>query len=333
MASGRYELGLQLPACFKLAAHRVDGRVMAGPQSASRLGEATPPPGWWLASDGRWYPPELHPAPAQPVPSSPSPSGLPLLSPEMPPPLSEPGSQTNSARWDRKWIVAAGAVVVVLLLVGGILLSHGSSPKTPTALAPASPTVNPIQVAADQFKQDQAGYAVGVQSPVAAITADNADLAKQADRISTDDTTYQNNAFGTGCNIGDYTTYSSCVSQEQQVAASAQADETAALAAAKSDHSQAETSDQQMETVISTYVQQLDSIAWPASIRQDAQQLAQSLTDLRGAFGQEATDILNGLSITQDNQAMSTDGSDIQTETINLATALGIPPPAAGAAT
>lgn len=40
-----------------------------------------PPPGWWLASDGRWYPPELHPSrrsPAAPAstPDGPAPNGV-----------------------------------------------------------------------------------------------------------------------------------------------------------------------------------------------------------------------------------------------------------------
>jgi hypothetical protein len=30
------------------------GPRLAGPQAA-------PAPGWWMASDGNWYPPELHP--------------------------------------------------------------------------------------------------------------------------------------------------------------------------------------------------------------------------------------------------------------------------------
>ena len=224
--------------------------------------------------------------------------------------------------------------MVALLLVGGIVLSHGSSTRTPAASPPTSDAVNPILVVATQYKQYLAEYADGVQRPAAAIGADNADIAKQASRISSDETTYQSNAFGTGCNIGDYTTYSSCISQEQQAAAAAQADDTAAIAAARTDHSQVETSDQQIENVISTFVQQLDSLVWPTSTsRQDASQLAQSLTNLRTDYGQEATDQLNDLPLTQDNQAMSSDGSDIQTEVINLSTALGIPPPSAAAAT
>jgi hypothetical protein len=31
------------------------------------MNEGAPAPGWWLASDGNWYPPELHPYPSPPV--------------------------------------------------------------------------------------------------------------------------------------------------------------------------------------------------------------------------------------------------------------------------
>ncbi|MGP8064519.1 MAG: hypothetical protein ACLP5O_18485 [Acidimicrobiales bacterium] len=308
-------------------------------------GELNHANGWWVASDGNWYPPEQHPdyrpqqmPPAAPVvqapPASPSIAGLPPLFPEMAPPLSLPGAPPESGHSNWKWIVAAGVVVGALLLVVGIVMSHGSPPKTSASSPPTSSTVNPIQVAASQFKQYENEYAASVQAPVAALTADDADIAKQADRISTDQTAYQNNEFGSGCNAGDYANYLSCVSQDQQTAAAAQADETAAIAAAKNDHSQAETADQQMENVISTFVQQLDSLVWPTSTsRQDAAQLAQSLTNLRTDYSQEATDQLNGLPLTQDNQAMATDGSDIQTEAINVSTVLGIPPPPAPATT
>ncbi len=292
--------------------------------------------GWWLASDGRRYPPEQHPdyrPPEQPVAPdlyplvSPSVAGLPLLSPG-PPQLIPPGMPSEPGHSNWKWIVGAGVVVGALLLVGGLVMSRGSSRKTSASPPPTSNTVNPIHVAASQFKQYESEYVASVQAPVAALTADNADITKEVDRISTDQTTYQNNEFGTGCNAADYTNYLSCVSQEQQTAAAAQADEAAAIAAAKNDHSQGEATDQQMENVISTFVQQLDSLVWSTSTsRQDAAQLAQSLTNLRTDYGQEATDQLDGLPLTQDNQAMSNDGSDIQTEAINLSTALGIPPP------
>ena len=304
--------------------------------------------GWWQASDGNWYPPEQHPGyrgPQRSYAPDPGPDttpraelgGLPLLEVPSLPGLGQPGPQTHSDESKRKWTLAAvGAVVVVLLLIGGIaMMSHGSSPKASVASPPTSNAVNAIELAANQYRQYESEFASNATAPIAAITAANADVTKQDDRIANDQTTYQNNEFGSGCDAADYNNYPSCVAQEQQTAAGAQADETAAQASLKADANQVRTADQQAETVISTFVQQLDSIAWPTSgaIRQDAGQLAQSFTDLRTAFGQEGTDILNGLSVAQDNQAISSTDSDIQTEGVNLATALGIPPPSASATT
>jgi len=53
------------------------------------MSDVPPGPGWWIASDGRWYPPEAHPAatapPAwampQPGPTYPAPSGGPPTAP------------------------------------------------------------------------------------------------------------------------------------------------------------------------------------------------------------------------------------------------------------
>ena len=47
-------------------------------------------PGWWLASDGKWYPPQ-NPPPAPPAPPS-SPMPTPSPSTSVPPPPSPPGA-------------------------------------------------------------------------------------------------------------------------------------------------------------------------------------------------------------------------------------------------
>ncbi len=43
-----------------VSGHRTDGVVTISPMGEEAGGSA-PGPGWWLASDGNWYPPELHP--------------------------------------------------------------------------------------------------------------------------------------------------------------------------------------------------------------------------------------------------------------------------------
>ena len=58
-------------------------------------------PGWWRASDGRWYPPEQQPGDAPPAPT---PSG--------------PSAPSGSPRRVPWWMVAVGAFVAVVIGVG-----------------------------------------------------------------------------------------------------------------------------------------------------------------------------------------------------------------------
>jgi hypothetical protein len=70
-------------------------------------------PGWWLASDGRWYPPEQAPGA---VPGDPG-----LASSAEPAPPSDPGGPSPS----RPRLLIAGAVVVVVLVAVALLLLGG----------------------------------------------------------------------------------------------------------------------------------------------------------------------------------------------------------------
>jgi hypothetical protein len=259
------------------------------------------------------------------------------------PPAETPASGPGEQRKRKKLLgwVGLTAAVVVLLVVVGVVMSHRSSPS-PTSTASqsgTSNTVNALHVVAVQYQQYRAEFIAALKQPGAEINQANADIQEQNNRISGDQTTQQNNEFGGGCNAGDYNNYSSCLSQEEQAAANASSDETAARAAAKNDENQLGAAYQQSEGAISTFVAQVDSIPWPTSLtRRDASQLEQSWTNYRGELGQASDDILNGedgegQATAQDNQTMTSLLSDIQTEFINLATALGIPPPSAAAGT
>jgi hypothetical protein len=92
-------------------------------------------PGWWQASDGKWYPPELHPhyapppppaAATQPPPSAPAapnwgqpPSGPPPSGPESPttPPATGAGRSLGSTKLLPGLVIGAGA----LLILGSLL--------------------------------------------------------------------------------------------------------------------------------------------------------------------------------------------------------------------
>lgn len=102
------------------------------------MSDASQGEGWWIASDGKWYPPESHPdtqqaapPPSYEPPSEPSyePSGYqppaePALqqpyqqSPGMPPPPTQPplGATKPKRAW---WKIALAVVLGGLLLIGG----------------------------------------------------------------------------------------------------------------------------------------------------------------------------------------------------------------------
>jgi hypothetical protein len=106
------------------------------------MSDESPGPGWWQASDLKWYPPELH-SDNEALP---------------PPPPDRPPAQIGTPpppKWDRKPLaIAAGAVIVVIVAatVGYFLTGPKSQPSaTPkpfTISQPPSPTVAPVVEAA-----------------------------------------------------------------------------------------------------------------------------------------------------------------------------------------
>ncbi len=91
-------------------------------------------PGWWQATDGKWYAPETHPDYRPPQPQIPPPP--PMVPPEAP-------ASTKDrlvARWRRHpvwWTILA--VFIVLFVIGGIA-NAVNPPKTVKAAPPATTT-------------------------------------------------------------------------------------------------------------------------------------------------------------------------------------------------
>lgn len=89
------------------------------------MSDEQPGPGWWLASDGRWYPPEQAPAP--PPPTWPSPSAAPAE--QQPawsaPPPAVPPPPTPKRSTGAKVVIALVVLVGVLLLLGGVVAVLG----------------------------------------------------------------------------------------------------------------------------------------------------------------------------------------------------------------
>jgi hypothetical protein len=89
-------------------------------------------PGWWVASDGKWYPPHLHPSVRIPGPSvdaagapnDPSGSSAPVAA--WAPTSEEPSRPVTTIKPGRhartRFAVVAGVVVVILLVVGIVVV-------------------------------------------------------------------------------------------------------------------------------------------------------------------------------------------------------------------
>jgi cytoskeletal protein RodZ len=106
-------------------------------------------PGWWQASDQKWYPPEQHPNYQAPAPAAPPPPG-PGPAPEQAAPYGRPLSTKEQARLEkanrkalRPWYKKKRwwALFVILLIVILIIVIIASAAKTVTDAAKKSHTI------------------------------------------------------------------------------------------------------------------------------------------------------------------------------------------------
>jgi hypothetical protein len=261
-----------------------------------------------VASDGRWYPPELHPSPRVSLPEVPSPPG-------------------RSRR--KLWIVAG---IAATLLAGGIAVGAvSSSAKTSRVSIPA--TTVPIGELAAQYERDWAQYqSAGAQIDKSA-SAISADITKQEQRYQTDANTYSSDVLGSGCSISlaDPTGYSTCVSQDEQAATNALNDEDAAEAAFAQDRAQLLGLDGPVSTNINTFVQELLGMAWPKSLQADADQLENSMAQFRSDLAQEVNALNENDAVTGDaySAQVTADESNAENAGLVLSAKLGINPPPA----
>ncbi len=111
-------------------------------------------PGWWQASDGRWYPPETHPNFRPP-----------------PPPV---GSyEQNSTPHARRRTVLLGvvgtvALIVILVVVLVLVSSHGPG-RTVATFVPVSPSASAQQLADDANQLSSRLNAIGDTSDSVAV--------------------------------------------------------------------------------------------------------------------------------------------------------------------
>lgn len=108
-------------------------------------------PGWWQASDGRWYPPESHPHALLPPPPARGPDGR---------GPSHPGRR----RTVLFSITGTLIVVVVIVVVVGVLVSVGGPRRTIASFVPVSPSASAQQLVDDANQLSRRLDTLGDQS-------------------------------------------------------------------------------------------------------------------------------------------------------------------------
>ncbi len=257
---------------------------MTNPQQPTALG-------WWQASDGRWYPPELHPS--QP----PAPQALPTFGSYVPPEDSavlgfvSPAGQRKS-KTPALWF--GGAVAVVAVVVGLVLVISGGSGKTAqtasSAAAPPATTNGPALLSlARQYGSALATETAAAQGAFSASGVELSDITKQNQRIQQDQTTYNGNSYGAGCSVVDFSTYESCVQGEEQQASNAQTDEAAANAQIQTDEQQYASTASTLEAALSAFIGQVVAMPWPASMTTSIENMLRAARQYRNDVAQQGS--------------------------------------------
>lgn len=90
-----------------------DQSQAAPPPAPLTVSDVSEGPGWWQATDQKWYPPERHPN-YQPAPPPPPPGPAPMAAAAPPPP--QPAAKKELTRRPLFWIL-----LVIVLLCGGCI--------------------------------------------------------------------------------------------------------------------------------------------------------------------------------------------------------------------
>jgi hypothetical protein len=231
--------------------------------------------GWWIASDGKWYPPEVHPyyqVPALPqaVPAFPA-FQNPTYS------VGTPSPQELGKRASGRLITSIAVGIVAVALVIGAVVAFGSSSKNIPAAAssstspqPSSATTDPIPAIASQWTGYTRTFISAAQQENTTFLAAAGDITKQSQRISTDATTASSNLTGSNCTSlitsSDFSAYSSCLSQDRQATTQAENDETAANGEIQRDFTTIDTQVSNLNGYVHTYVSQMGTIGWTPTL-------------------------------------------------------------------
>jgi hypothetical protein len=292
-AAGPVEQGsatlLPVRQTLKSDGDQADCVDMAG-DAGTRVPTAIPP-GWWQASDGHWYAPEQHPG------FVPPPQGLPTFGTFAPTPISDSTRAPAGAQKRSPFLwVGLGLAAVVALVAGVLLTTHGGSGKadarrqsSPTASSPAPTVSGPALLAlAHQFGGALTTESQSDQAYVAAFNGANSDITKQDQQIQQDQTTYNSDLYGSGCDPANLSGYESCVQSEEQQASSAESDVAAANAQIQNDYQQYATSANTYGGALSSFIGQVVGMPWPPSMNPSVNEMVMAARQFRSDLAQQA---------------------------------------------
>ncbi len=235
---------------------------------------------------------------------------------------SSPPRRSKDRRKVARMIIGAVVTLVILFVVLPGELGTGKRPSQDQNTTTTTMALSEIR---STYEAVVSEYNAAHVSSNAVIAATATDITTQEGRIQNDAKAYNYNASGSGCS-GNPSDFDSCLAAEQQTAQSVLGDENAAKRTVKADVTKQIRSVRQIETAITTFMQQLDGITWPSSVPPVESDVTQALGDERSTYVQVAADLASGKSFSTDSQTITTATSAVAIQLTSMASALGIPP-------
>ena len=176
-----------------------------------------------------------------------------------------PPNRQSRQRRRTTWIVVG--ILAILAVVFVAFPSSLSPGKHPDQSVNGPSTTLALSHVVSTYEAVVSQYQAALAPPNAVIANATNDLAKQEARAQSDAASYSAHESGSACagNALNPGLYQSCLTSEQQTAASVLSDENVANDAAKADVSRQVAGVQQIEAAITAFTQQLAGIPWPSS--------------------------------------------------------------------
>ena len=229
---------------------------------------------------------------------------------------------TRQIKDGRRFRIVAGSVVATIVTLVAFPIPLSSVGREGQLQNATTSTVNPTttyEAALSQYHTAADPLSAAIATATAGIRLDN-------ERLQSDATTYSSNDAGVGCffNLTHHGYFTSCALGKYQTALSALEDEKAAEVAKKEDVSRQIESIQTIQSAISVFVQELDSVTWPSSVAPVVSNLTKLLSQYEEAYAKAEFGLAHGQMISAYSQSITANGSAVTAQLINMSTALHI---------